>query len=70
MQKTKYVETDYNRIVECELNAIYSANSRLALIDIFTACRKVVKPDDLKNFIIPACKDRQAFLIREGIITL
>lgn len=69
-KKVKFVETDYNRMVECQLAAIYVTVTRTGLIEIYRAAKKVCKGEDMANFIIPACKERQAFLLSEGIISL
>lgn len=66
----KFVETDYSRILQCQLNLISITQSRTGLIEIYKACRNVCTQEDIDNFIIPACKGRQAFLLENGIISL
>ena len=66
----KFVETDYSRILQCQLNLISITQSRTGLIEIYKACQNVITQEDIDTWIIPSCRDRQAYLLDSGIISL
>lgn len=64
----KFVETDYSRILQCQLNLISVTKTRTGLIEVYKACKKVCTQGDLDNIIIPALRERQEYFLDHELI--
>lgn len=67
--KVKFVETDYNRLLDCQLAIINACTTRTGLIEVYRAAKNVIKSEDMP-LIINACRERQTWLLEQGIISL